>query len=53
MEILYKNMEGEKILSKVHFHYSPDVSTVIRTSLIVWLDVQVVLSGRGSGCGVS
>ena len=26
VEVLYENLDGEKILSKVHFHYDPDVS---------------------------
>ena len=26
VEVLYENLEGEKILSRLHFHYQPDVS---------------------------
>ena len=26
VEVLYENLDGEKILSRLHFHYQPDVS---------------------------
>ena len=29
VEVLYENLDGEKILSKVHFRYNPDVSAMV------------------------
>ena len=30
VEVLYKNLDGEKVLSKVHFRYDPAVSSLIK-----------------------
>ena len=29
VEVLYENLDGEKVLSKVHFQYDPDVSAAV------------------------
>ena len=35
VEVLYENLDGEKVLSKVHFTYNPSVSTSIHLWLVV------------------
>ena len=40
VEVLYENLEGEKILSRLHFRYQPDVSRLVVVLITIELGIE-------------